>query len=166
IISNSFFSLSLASTGPINSTFDPSFDPCNNYTDLDHPWRASNETGLGVCDRRFPWNGWYRVLYYGKSIRMAESCVPTSRCSTYVTLWLNGPHPEIEDGVVTRQVCGSANSDCCYYRSTPIQVKACPDNYYVYKFVHPINCNLAYCSGTLIHCTHFISSRHLSYCHS
>ncbi|KAI4899388.1 hypothetical protein NFI96_002371 [Prochilodus magdalenae] len=124
----------------------PNYDPCYNYTALDQPWRANNETGLGVCDRKFPWNGWYRMFYYGLNISMPENCVPRSRCGTYYTLWLNGPHPEIEDGVVTRQVCGNDGSDCCYYRSIPIQVKACPDNYHVYKFVQPVDCNLAYCT--------------------
>ncbi|XP_036420945.1 uncharacterized protein LOC118804553 [Colossoma macropomum] len=123
-----------------------SYDPCNKYISLDQPWRANNETGLGVCDSHFNWNGWYRLFYHGMNIRLAESCVPTSRCGTSYPLWLNGPHPQIEDGVVTRQVCGSTGSDCCYYKSTPIKVKACPGNYYVYGFVSPSTCNAAYCT--------------------
>ncbi|KAI4889598.1 hypothetical protein NFI96_001492, partial [Prochilodus magdalenae] len=139
-----------------------SYDPCNNYTSLDQPWRGNNETGLNICDSYLSWNGWYRFFYYGMDIRMAESCVPTSRCGTYYTLWLNGPHPEIEDGVVTRQVCGNAESDCCYFSSTSVQVKACPGNYYVYELVSPFQfyygyyysyyyysyffCNAAYCT--------------------
>ncbi|KAI4889597.1 hypothetical protein NFI96_001490 [Prochilodus magdalenae] len=134
----------------------PSYDPCINYTSLDQPWRANNETGLNICDGDFSWDGWYRFFYYGMNIRMAESCVPTYRCSTYYSLWLNGPHPEIEDGVVTRQVCGNAGSDCCYYGSASVQVKACPGNYYVYELVSPVHyyyysysysfCNAAYCT--------------------
>ncbi|XP_036420882.1 pancreatic secretory granule membrane major glycoprotein GP2-like [Colossoma macropomum] len=127
----------------------PSYDPCNNYTSLDQPWRANNETGSGICDRNFIWNGWYRLFFYGMNIRMAESCVPTSRCGSYYTLWLNGPHPQIEDGVVTRQVCGNQGSDCCYFTSTQIRVKACPDNYYIYEFVRPIYCNMAYCTSNV-----------------
>ncbi|KAI4873255.1 hypothetical protein NFI96_024892, partial [Prochilodus magdalenae] len=138
----------------------PSYDPCDNYISLDQPWRANNETGLNICDSDFSWNGWYRFFYYGINIRMAESCVPTSRCGTYYTLWLNGPHPEVEDGVVTRQVCGNAGSDCCYFGSTSVRVKACPGNYYVYELVHPVQsyyyyyyfgysfCNAAYCTVT------------------
>ncbi|KAI4899613.1 hypothetical protein NFI96_032154 [Prochilodus magdalenae] len=126
----------------------PSYDPCNYYTSLDRPWRASNEVGLGICDRNFNWNGWYRLFYHGMNIRMAETCVNVSRCGTYYTLWLNGPHPQIEDGVVTRQVCGNEGNDCCYFKSTPIRVKACPGNYHVYELVSPMTCNMAYCTVT------------------
>ncbi|XP_036413134.1 uromodulin-like [Colossoma macropomum] len=121
-------------------------DPCNNYTSLDQPWRATNATGLWICDRFFNWNGWYRLLYNEMSVRMPESCVNQSRCGTDIALWLNGSHPQIEDGIVTRGVCGSSGSDCCYYRSTPIRVKACPGNYYVYEFVRPDSCVAAYCA--------------------
>ena len=64
-------------------------------------------------------------------------------------MWLNGPHPQIEDGVVTRQVCGSSVHGCCYFSSVQIRVKACPENYYVYEFVKPYYCNAAYCTGIL-----------------
>ncbi|KAI4885663.1 hypothetical protein NFI96_007493, partial [Prochilodus magdalenae] len=124
----------------------PSYDPCNNYTVLNQPWRGTNETGLWICDRDFNWTGWYRLLYYGMNIRMPESCVNSSRCGTDITLWLNGVHPQIEDGVVTRGVCGRSESDCCYYSSSPIRVKACPGNYYVYEFVKPATCNSSYCA--------------------
>ncbi|KAI4900839.1 hypothetical protein NFI96_029988, partial [Prochilodus magdalenae] len=159
--------LSIPMPSYCTAVISTSYDPCNNYTSLDQPWRGNNETGLDICDSDFSWDGWYRFFYYGMDIRMAESCVPTSRCGTYYTLWLNGPHPEIEDGVVTRQVCGNAGSDCCYFGSTSVQVKACPGNYYVYELVHPVQfyyeyyynyysyyyyysysfCNAAYCTG-------------------
>uniref|UniRef100_A0A3B4BPB9 UMOD/GP2/OIT3-like D8C domain-containing protein n=1 Tax=Pygocentrus nattereri TaxID=42514 RepID=A0A3B4BPB9_PYGNA len=128
----------------------PPHDPCNRYTSLDQPWRATNATGLDICDSNFNWNGWYRLLYYGMSVRMPESCVNVSRCGTYTTLWLTGSHPQIEDGIVTRGVCGRSGSDCCYYRFIPIRVKACPGNYYVYEFVRPTICSAAYCAGTLL----------------
>ncbi|KAI4873664.1 hypothetical protein NFI96_032776 [Prochilodus magdalenae] len=136
----------LTSLKALSNTNTP--DPCNKYTSLDQPWRANNETELDICDRRFSWDGWYRFFYYGMNIRMAESCVPTSRCGAYYSLWLNGPHPEIEDGVVTRQVCGNAGSDCCLFGSTSIKVKTCPGNYSVYKLFRPKYCNMAYCTGT------------------
>uniref|UniRef100_A0A3B1JWG9 UMOD/GP2/OIT3-like D8C domain-containing protein n=1 Tax=Astyanax mexicanus TaxID=7994 RepID=A0A3B1JWG9_ASTMX len=124
-----------------------SYDPCSNYVSLDQPWRANTGSGMGICDRNFNWNGWYRLFYYGMNIRMAESCVDVNRCGTYYTLWLNGPHPEIEDGVVTRQVCGNSGNDCCNFKSNPIRVKACPGNYYVYELLSPMTCNMAYCTG-------------------
>ncbi|XP_076864067.1 uncharacterized protein LOC143516403 [Brachyhypopomus gauderio] len=124
-----------------------SYDPCNDYTSLDQPWRANTAPGLGICDVEFNWNGWYRLLYNGMDVRMAESCVDVNRCGTYYPIWLNGPHPQVEDGVVTRQVCSNAGSDCCFYKSNPIRVKACPGNYYVYEIVRPMFCNMAYCTG-------------------
>uniref|UniRef100_A0A3B1K6E7 UMOD/GP2/OIT3-like D8C domain-containing protein n=1 Tax=Astyanax mexicanus TaxID=7994 RepID=A0A3B1K6E7_ASTMX len=128
----------------------PSYDPCSNYVSLDQPWRANTGSGMGICDRNFNWNGWYRLFYYGMNIRMSESCVDVNRCGTYYTLWLNDPHPEIEDGVVTRQVCGNSGNDCCYFKSNPIRVKACPGNYYVYEFLSPMTCNMAYCTAGLL----------------
>ncbi|XP_066518210.1 uncharacterized protein [Hoplias malabaricus] len=124
----------------------PSYNPCNNYTTLNQSWRGINETGGNNCDNSLTWNGWYRLLYYGMSVRMPESCVNRSRYSTDIALWLNGSHPQITDGIVTRGVCGNSGSSCCYFRFTPIRVKACPGNYYVYEFVRPNFCNAAYCA--------------------
>ncbi|KAI4899396.1 hypothetical protein NFI96_017007, partial [Prochilodus magdalenae] len=128
--------------------------PCNNYTPLDQLWRATNESLTYVSDTDFKWNGWYRLFYNGMNIRMPESCVPASRCSTGSTLWINGSHPQIEDGVVTRQVCGNDGRDCCNYRPRPIRIRACPGNYYVYEFVNPSSSSdqsyvTAYCAGNL-----------------
>ena len=129
-----------------------SYDPCYNYEVLDDPDRATNQTRnwnpwgwSWWCDAYIKWSGWYRLLYEGNNIRMPESCVSEGMCSTDVPLWLNGSHPQLEDGVVIRRVCGSWSGDCCYFKSFPIRVKACPGNYYVYEFV-PF-CSSAYCAG-------------------
>ncbi|KAK7135038.1 hypothetical protein R3I93_018217 [Phoxinus phoxinus] len=119
-------------------------DPCSNYVSLDQPWRATNESGLHICDDFFSWKGWYRLFYNGMDIRMPESCVSAYSCNTIRSLWLNGPHPQIEDGVVTREVCGVEESGCCDHISLPIRVKACPGNYYVYEFVKQSWC-ASYC---------------------
>ncbi|XP_049325470.1 uncharacterized protein LOC107197226 [Astyanax mexicanus] len=130
----------------VNSTTAPvTDDPCYNYTALDQPWRSTNATRLGVCDNYFNGNIWYRLLYHGMNIRMPESCMTYYSCGTEVTFWLNGPHPQISDGIITRQACGSWTSGCCQY-SVSIQVKACPQNYYVYKFVSPNVCFAGYCA--------------------
>uniref|UniRef100_A0A8C2DEP3 Zgc:153932 n=1 Tax=Cyprinus carpio TaxID=7962 RepID=A0A8C2DEP3_CYPCA len=124
-----------------------SSDPCYNYESLDRPWRANNESGDWICDNSFSWNGWYRLFYYGMNIQMPETCVSSYTCNTYISLWLNGPHPQIEDGVVTREVCGGSYwGGCCDYKTNPIRVKACPGNYYVYELVKPqIGCS-GYCT--------------------
>ncbi|XP_048026674.1 pancreatic secretory granule membrane major glycoprotein GP2-like [Megalobrama amblycephala] len=119
-------------------------DPCHNYQSLDNPWRATNESGLYLCHESFPWNGWYRLFYNGMDIRMPESCVNVYSCNAIRSLWLTGPHPQIEDGVVIREVCGVEDSDCCGRTFFPIRVKACPGNYYVYELVKQFHC-AGYC---------------------
>nr|XP_055031645.1 uncharacterized protein LOC129420667 [Misgurnus anguillicaudatus] len=122
-------------------------DPCYNYESLDRPWRATTESGLQICDDDFSWNGWYRLYHYGMNIQMPESCVNYTSCNAEVGLSLNGHHPRIEDGVVTREVCGSSNWDrCCDLKPEPIRVKACPGDYYVYELVKPRNWCSGYCT--------------------
>ncbi|XP_031414129.1 pancreatic secretory granule membrane major glycoprotein GP2-like isoform X2 [Clupea harengus] len=123
-------------------------DPCHTYTELNDTWRANTNLDWSVvrCDRDVQWQGWYRMFYQGTSVGMPESCVPTKRCSTNAPLWLNGLHPRQEEGIVTREVCGSYGGNCCYLKPPSIQVKACPGNYTVYKLVDPLGCNLAYCT--------------------
>ncbi|KAL6474829.1 hypothetical protein MHYP_G00158690 [Metynnis hypsauchen] len=125
---------------------NPGYDPCSNYTVLDQPWRATNESWYYACDQDFEWSGWYRLLYHGMNIRMPEVC--SSGCSTDAAVWLNGSHPQIQDGIVTRQICGNAGGSCCssYFSTTSIRVKACPGNFYVYEFIKPGNCFSAYCA--------------------
>ncbi|KAL1257768.1 hypothetical protein QQF64_011012 [Cirrhinus molitorella] len=127
----------------------PSDDPCYNYTVLDDPWRATdyhqNDSFL-MCDQSVNWFGWYRLFIHGQSTQMPDTCVDMNKCGTHAPLWLNGAHPNVEDGVVTRDICGHWSNDCCYFKSTPIRVKACLGNYYVYEFVEPSFCYLAYCA--------------------
>lgn len=92
--------------------------------------------------------GWYRLFYKGKSLQMPERCVPVNKCGTHSPLWLAGPHPTRRQGIVTRSVCGHWKKRCCAFKSTPIKVKKCRGNYFVYKFTKPSACYLAYCAGT------------------
>jgi len=82
---------------------------------------------------------------------MPDTCVDEYSCGTDAPLWLNGGHPTVEDGVVTRGVCGHWSNNCCFFQSNPIEVKACPEGYYVYKFVSPTTCSLAYCAGKYVY---------------
>ncbi len=133
-------------------TVVPPVDPCNNYNVLDDPWRATNNQYNSeiMCDCEVSWNGWYRLFIQGQSVQMPDTCVDENSCGTHAPLWLNGGHPTVEDGVVTRDVCGHWDNNCCYFQSNPIKVKACPGNYFVYEFVKPTFCSLAYCAGKYI----------------
>ncbi len=80
-------------------------------------------------------------------------------CGGYTGLSLNGSHPTLEDGEVTREVVGSRSgwwwgysNQCGAYTSTSVQVKACPGDYYIYEFVKPIISapRPTYCAGDIL----------------
>ncbi|KTG44041.1 hypothetical protein cypCar_00041646 [Cyprinus carpio] len=129
-----------------------STDPCYNYTVLDNSWRAINNTYASVinCDQSVTWRGWYRLVIHGWNAQIPDTCVAQYSCGTHIPLWIRGGHPTVEDGVVTREVCGHWNNYCCYYGVYPIKVKACPGNYYVYELISPNVCHAAYCAGNYI----------------
>ncbi|XP_072524059.1 uncharacterized protein [Salminus brasiliensis] len=136
----------------IVSFSNSSTDPCYNYTVLNDPWRSTNSAATTTrCDTSVNWVGWYRLFYQGQSAKMPESCVSSNFCGTTSPLWLSGSHPRLEDGVVVRPICGSYSNLCCYFHSSPIRVKACPGDYYVYEFIQPNFCNGAYCIGKQCH---------------
>ncbi|XP_031413708.1 uncharacterized protein LOC105909089 [Clupea harengus] len=123
-------------------------DPCHTYTVLNDTWRATTNLDRSVtrCDSDVQWQGWYRMFHQEASVLIPNVCVPDKRCGTDVPLWLNGSHPRPEDGIVTREVCGHWLDGCCDFKPPPIQMKACPGNYTVYKLVDPLTCSLAYCA--------------------
>ena len=123
-------------------------DPCHTYTVLNDTWRATTNLDRSVtrCDSDVQWQGWYRMFHQVASVLMPNVCVPSWCCGTAAPLWLNGSHPRPEDGIVTREVCALR---CGAFTPPPIQVKACPGNYTVYKLVDPRGCNFAYCTGKM-----------------
>ena len=106
-------------------------DGCTNYTVLSEEDRAQgnaqrphnrNDSGLVT--------GWYR-FQGAAGDRIPDKCVLNHRCGTEHPGWLNGAHPTITEGVVTRTVCYNYYGDCCR-DSTNIKVKNC-SSYYVYE---------------------------------
>ena len=77
--------------------------------------------------------------------QIPEECVPTGRCGTWAPGWLNGRHPTVEEGIVTREVCYHWNNKGCYWKND-IRVRNC-GNYYVYELQPPPVCNLRYCGN-------------------
>ena len=88
---------------------------------------------------------------------MPTACVPINRCNTRATGWLNGNHPTVADGQVTRQVCFHWSSNCCYWL-TNIQVRNCGE-YFVYLLSGTPACSLRYCGTDQIP-----RRRHFRYC--
>ena len=57
--------------------------------------------------------------------------------------WMNGTHPTVSEGKVTRTVCYHWVSNCCSW-SNNIEVLNC-GKYYIYKHLSPVDCHSRYC---------------------
>ncbi|CAH3020498.1 unnamed protein product [Porites evermanni] len=120
-------------------TFD-----CPNYQNLTNGNRkVTHGSSPPLCDNSL--NGWYR--FQGNAgTKMPSSCVAPSKCSTHATGWLNGTHPSVQEGKVTKKVCFSWGSNCCRW-SINIEVLNC-GHFFLYHFkgTPPEHrCNLRYC---------------------
>ena len=63
---------------------------------------------------------------------MPTSCVAPHKCGTHATGWLNGAHPSVEEGKVTKKVCFSWRRNCCQW-SINIEVLNC-GGFFLYHF--------------------------------
>ncbi|XP_077305990.1 uncharacterized protein LOC143925276 [Lithobates pipiens] len=126
-------------------------DPCYNHTVLNDTWRStSNIYNSSDYWSNMDWYhcdsgliGWYR--FKGDSnLQIPEYCIPEYSCGTYITLYLGGSHPKVEDGIVNRIAC--LNWFRCCWVSTTISVKMCPEGFYVYKIKSIQGCHHAYCT--------------------
>ena len=76
---------------------------------------------------------------------MASSCVPSHRCNTDLAGWMEGNHPTVEEGVVSRKVCFHGYDRCCY-KDVEINVRNCgPFN--VYRLKKLTFCTARYCGS-------------------
>ena len=119
---------------------------CQNYkTLISSARKTSHRTTHTVrCDNLLGL-GWYR-FQGGAGSRMASSCPPTNRCKTHATGWLNGAHPTVAEGQVSRQACFHWSSNCCHM-SIGIKVRNCGAFYIYYLTGTPkSSCNYRYCS--------------------
>ena len=120
-------------------------DGCTNYTVLSEADRAQgnaqsphNRSDSGLV------TGWYR-FQGAAGDRMPDKRVLKYRCGTEYPGWLNGAHPTVADGVVTRKVCYSHDSGCSLY-SNIIKVKNC-SSYYVYGLQRTLPVYSRYCGN-------------------
>ncbi|XP_072423510.1 pancreatic secretory granule membrane major glycoprotein GP2-like [Chiloscyllium punctatum] len=121
-------------------------DPCVFHNVLVQPWRSLNCsetecTGKAECDVHLK-HGWYRFKSSG-GWKMAEVVVPPNRCSTRGTAWLQGSHPTMADGEVTRRVCINWERNQCYWIHE-IKIKNC-SSFFVYELKALHQC-AAYCT--------------------
>ncbi|XP_041840940.1 uncharacterized protein LOC121639643 isoform X7 [Melanotaenia boesemani] len=127
---------------------DQCVDPCQNYTSLNDDWRSVNNTYISYYYWDYyyiNWQGWYRLFLNQNSAQIPERCIEANRCGAYYPMWIRGPHPTQSDGIVSRTVCATVGSTCCYFTPQTIQVKLCSD-YYVYKLQRPSSSYMAYCA--------------------
>ncbi|XP_044175241.1 pancreatic secretory granule membrane major glycoprotein GP2-like isoform X2 [Acropora millepora] len=125
---------------------------CQNYQTLSEADRKntyiSSETVEGTtgCDNRLG-PGWFR--FQGDAgTKMATTYMQSNRCGTHAPGWLNGAHPTVDEGKVTRQVCFNYNDQGCIWSSI-VNVRNCGD-FYVYNIFGTTlqqPCMLRYCSS-------------------
>jgi len=109
----------------------PEVDGCTNYTVLSEADRAQGnaESPHNKSDKSLV-TGWYR-FQGAAGDQMPDKCVLRYRCGTKHPGWLNGTHPTVAEGVVTRTVCYTHYLHRCKW-SNIIKVKNC-SSYYVYE---------------------------------
>ena len=124
-------------------------DPCSHYKILSDANRKSSyftpKIGPVFCDSSLL-EGWYRFVG-AAGTKMPTTRVPSYRCGTDWSGWLDGDHPTVEDGEVHRKVCFSnrpSTTPLCRY-STKIYVKNC-GSYFIYRLIAPHACHTRYCA--------------------
>ncbi|XP_078354042.1 uncharacterized protein LOC144638689 isoform X1 [Oculina patagonica] len=132
---------------PAPPTTEPPFDPCNpgSYKELNTYDRlvGNSDQSSVLCDQRdLALPGWYRFTGEAGD-HIPTKCPSTLRCGTHAPGWLNGAHPSVADGVVTREVCYHWTNNCCQWKND-IKVKNC-GAFYVYELQRPPACSLRYC---------------------
>jgi cysteine-rich repeat protein len=115
---------------------------CFNYSSLTDASRHHQKGGGVVCDSNL--NGWYR--FEGEAgTKMLESCPSQNSCGTHAPGWMQGGHPSVEQGQVSRTVCYHWDNGCCHW-SQPVAVRNC-GAYYVYQLNPTVACHLRYCGS-------------------
>ena len=107
---------------------------CTNYTVLSEADRAQGNRVQNTLDDNILAPGWYR-FHGAAGDGMADECVLPNHCGTFYPGWLDGAHPTVAEGVVTRKLCFSKTDHCCWW-SNNIKVKNC-SSYYVYELQKP-----------------------------
>ena len=115
---------------------------CQNYQSLT---KANRKVTYATVSAKCDWSiSPGRFRFQGDAgTKMPTSCPRMWRCDTHAPGWMNGEHPTVADGKVTRQVCFRWKSNCCNW-STNIEVRNC-GSYYIYNLSGTPSCFLRYC---------------------
>ena len=136
-----------AISGDVWTFVTPSFVECTNYTSLSSNDRKMTygRVRYDQCDKNIG-PAWLR--FEGEAgTRMASSCPPRESCDASSPGWMNGDHPSVAEGQVTRQACFHTSKGTCGL-STDIKVRNC-GRYYVYylRGTPDSTCMLRYCGS-------------------
>ncbi|KAL9961333.1 hypothetical protein ACROYT_G030251 [Oculina patagonica] len=118
-------------------------DVCVNYQTLSDAERKETYQSGSVtkCDDDLA--GWYR-FQGAAGTKMAISRPSGKKCDADFPGWLDGSHPAVSDGIVTKTVC--FGQMCNNNKVRAIQVKNC-GSYFIYKLGPPPSCKLRYCGS-------------------
>lgn len=124
---------------------------CTGYAQLSTADRhvSSRNISIALCDFSIV-TKWYRFTG-SAGTSMPESCPAEFQCTTHAPGWLNGIHPTVAEGEVTRTVCYHYSGSCCYWSST-IKVLNC-GGFYVYELKPTTGCSLRYCGTNVGECS-------------
>ena len=129
---------------------------CESYEILNEASRNRNNDFLSLADsvlagikvdNEFNGNVWYRMMQPAGT-KIPEGVVPSLKCGTSATGWMNGQHPTAIGEEVERKICfnwsGLINVSNCL-DSKHIKVTNC-GAYYVYKLPKPDYYSMGYCA--------------------
>ena len=124
--------------------FSVTGEGCSSYKWLTEANRHRDAVSSTVlCDRNFiTKKAWYRFANESGN-QMATTCVPMNKCYTHAPGWLNGSHPEVHEGIVTRRICFHWSNKCCNWE-TNIRLRNCGP-FYSYELTRTPGCSLRYC---------------------
>lgn len=128
-------------------------DPCSSYTNYTNGITSASNGYYAFYYSPIQ-DDWYR--FKGEGAQIPEYCVSSTTCGINIPIWLNGVHPTIDEGIVSRTACINWYGQCClaYF---PLSVKACPGGYYVYKLKGNGFIGLNYCTSKCLQLLHTIN---------
>ena len=115
---------------------------CKQYKFLNDSDRHSDfGRGDRKCDKNLT-EDWYRFSA-GAGTSIPTLCLPHHRCGTDLPGWMDGAHPTVDEGVVSRKVCFHGYYNCCH-RHIMINVRNC-SSFFVYRLKPVQDCASRYC---------------------
>ena len=115
------------------------------YTIINDPRRSTANKEGDLCDNvLIKDNKWYRFIGVAGG-EMPTKAPDLNSCGTSSPIWMNGTHPSVEQGAVSRTACAKFRLRNCLNQYS-ISVRNCT-GFYIYQLKEPTECNSAYCAG-------------------